>query len=360
MKKTSIMVVMVLIVSLVGFVLFNNKAAMEKKAKVEVLTSFPVSVISVIKQPLTEELSQIGTIVSKNDVTVVSEISGKVTAVMVAQGTSVQKGSPLLKIEDAIPEANFVAAQANYEKAQKDYDSYKTLYAKGLISESDLDSARLAFKSADAQYIASQRQYHNSVITSPITGVVTSRPVNVGTMMNPGTVVANVIDNSSFKVELNIGEKDVFRLKAGDRVIVTTDAYPGAKITGHVKSISDKADGAHNYPIEITIPDSKQYPLKSGMFGTVRFNLGSQSVLTIPRNAIIGSIKAPQVFVIRDGVALSQNIVTGTQNENEVAVIQGLNEGDQVVVSGQNNLRDKMKVTVMKERNQFENKLMVR
>ncbi len=360
MKKTLFMVVMVLIVFIVGFVLFNNKAAMEKKAKVDVLTSFPVSVISVTKQQLTEELSQIGTIVSKNDVTVVSEISGKVTAVMVNQGTSVQKGSPLLKIEDAIPEANFVAAQASYEKAQKDYDSYKTLYGKGLISESDLDSARLAFKSAEAQYIGAQRQYHNSVITSPITGIVTSRPVNIGAMVNPGTVVANVIDNSSFKVELNIGEKDVFRLKAGDSVIVTTDAYPGTKITGHVKSISDKADGAHTYPVEITIPDSQQYPLKSGMFGTVRFNLGNQSVLTIPRNAIMGSIKAPQVFVIRGGVALSQNIVTGTQNENEVAVIQGLYEGDQVVVSGQNNLRDKMKVTVMKEGHQFDNKLIAR
>lgn len=348
MKKTLIMLVMVLIVSLVGFVLFNNKAAMEKKAKVDVLASFPVSVISVTKQQLTEELSQVGTIVSDNDVTVVSEISGKVTAVMVAQGSYVQKGSPLLKIEDVVPEANFIAAQANYEKARKDYDSYKTLYSKGLISESDMDSSRLAFKSAEAQYIGAQKQYHNSLVTSPITGVVTSRPVNIGDMVNPGTVVANVIDNSSFKVELNIGEKDAFKIKKGEGVTVATEAYQSIKIKGTVKSVSDKADTAHTYPVEITIPSNKQYPLKSGMFGTVTFELGTQNLLTIPRSAIVSSIKNPQVFVVQNGIAVLRNILTGTQNDTDIGVTQGLNEGEMVVVSGQSNLRDKVKVTILK------------
>jgi RND family efflux transporter MFP subunit len=348
MKKAVIWVASGLVIVLIGFVLFNNKAAMEKKAKSDVLTSFPVSVTPVKKQQLTQELSQVGTIVSNNDVAVVSEISGKVTAVMVSQGSYVRKGSPLLKIEDVVPEANFIAAQANYEKAQKDYDSYKTLYAKGLISESDLDSARLAFKSAEAQYIAAQKQYHNSVITSPITGVVTARPVNIGDMVNPGTTVANVIDNSLFKVELNIGEKDAFKIKAGDGVIVATEAYPGVKIGGMVKSISDKADAAHTYPVEITIPSNKEYPLKSGMFGTVSFDLGTQNVLTVPRIAIVSSIKNPQVFVIRDRVAVLRNIVIGTQNDTDVAVSQGINEGEMVVISGQNNLRDKAKVTVLK------------
>jgi RND family efflux transporter MFP subunit len=348
MKRALAVGSMVGIALLVVLTLLNNKAAMEKKARADVLTSYPVSVITVTKQQLSEELSQAGTIVSNNDVTVVSEISGKVTAVMVTQGSYVKKGSPLFKIEDAVPEANFLAAQANYEKAVKDYDSYKTLYNKGLISESDLDSARLAYKSAEAQYIGAQRQYHNSVITSPITGIVTSRLVNIGTMVSPGSVVANIIDNSSFKVQLNVGEKDAFKLRVGDGVTVTTDAYPGIKITGKVKSISDKADGAHTYPVEIAIPNSKQYPLKSGMFGTVCFNLGTQNVLTIPRNAIIGSIKDPQVFIVQDNIAVCRNIVTGMQNDTDVAVIEGLKEDQKVVVSGQNNLRNRVKVTVMK------------
>jgi RND family efflux transporter MFP subunit len=348
MKKTFIWIATGFVVFLIGFVLFNNKAAMEKKAKTDVLTSYPVSVISVTREQLTNQLSQVGTIVSNNDVAVVSEISGKVTAVMITQGSYVRKGSPLLKIEDVVPEANFIAAQANYEKAQKDYDSYKALYSKGLISESDLDSARLAFKSAQAQYIGAQKQYHNSLITAPIAGIVTARPVNIGDMVNPGTMVANVIDNSSFKVELNIGEKDAFKIKEGDKVTVGTDAYPGIKINGIVKSISDKADAAHTYPVEIVIPSNKQYPLKSGMFGAVSFDLGTQNVLTVPRAAIVSSIKNPQVFVVKDGVAVLRNIVTGIQDDVDVAVTQGLNEGEMLVVSGQNNLHDKVKVTVLK------------
>jgi RND family efflux transporter MFP subunit len=348
MKKSLIVIATVLVFGLIIFTLFNNKMAMDKKAQADVLTSYPVSVVSASKKQITDELSQVGTIVSNNDVAVISEISGKVTAVMVSQGSYVQKGSPLLKIEDAVPEANFIAAQANYEKAQKDYDSYKTLYAKGLISESDLDSARFAFKSAEAQYIGAQKQYHNSVITSPITGVVTARPVNIGDMVNPGTTVANVIDNSSFKVELNIGEKDAFKIKVGEGVTITTGVYPGVKIKGTVKSISDKSDAAHTYPVEVTIPCNKQYPLKSGMFGTVSFDLGAQNVITVPRDAIMSSIKNPQVFVVENGVAILRDIVIGIQNDTDVAVSQGLSEGEKVVASGQNNLRDRVKVAVLK------------
>jgi RND family efflux transporter MFP subunit len=348
MKKIFILGGAVLGVALLIFTLLISKGALEEKAKANELSSQPVSVVSVTKGQLAEEVSQVGTIVANNDVSVVSEIGGKVTAVMVEEGTHVQPGSPLLKIEDVVPEANYVAAQTNYEKAQKDYQSYQTLYNKGLISESELDLARLTLKSAQAQYIGAGRQYHNSVVTSPITGVVTARPVNVGVMVNPGTVVANIIDNSLFKVKLNIAEKDVFKMRTGDAVEVTTDVYPGAKLNGRVKSISDKATPSHTYPVEVVIHNSEQYPLKSGMFGTVTFKLSQKDTLVIPRKAVIGNIPNVQVFVVQNGVATLRNISTGAESSKGIEVTGGLTEGETVVVSGENNLRDHTQVIVKK------------
>ncbi len=159
--------------------------------------------------------------------------------------------------------------------------------------------------------------------------------------------MANVIDNSLFKVKLNIGEQEAFRLRVGEPVTVTTDVYPGVKLSGKVESISDKADGAHTYPVEVSISSSREYPLKSGMFGTLTFNLGVRDGLTIPRNSIVGSIKNPQVFVIQNGTAVLRNIVTGTANGTDVAVTEGLSEGELVVAGGKNNLQDGMKVKVV-------------
>lgn len=347
MKKTFVVLGIVMVIGLIVFTLIHNKKMMEEKAAVNALSSYTVSVIPASKKELNSQLSQTGTILANNDVAIVSEVTGKVTAIMVSEGAYVQNGSPLLKVEDDIPEANFLAAKTNYQKAQKDYDSYQSLYSEGLISESDLDGARLAFKSAEAQYIGARKQYKNSVITSPIAGVVTARPVNVGTMVSQGTVVANVIDNSSFKVKLNIGEQEAFRLRVGDPVTVTTDVYPGVKLGGKVKSISDKADGAHTYPVEVLISSSREYPLKSGMFGTLTFNLGVRHGLTIPRNSIVGSIKNPQVFVVQNGTAILRNIVTGPANGTDIVVTNGLSEGERVIAGGQNNLQDGMKVKVV-------------
>lgn len=348
MKKALVLIGAVLVVGLLIVTLFITKGAVEEKAKANDLSGYPVSVLPVTKKELAGEVSQVGTIVANNDVPVVSESGGKVTAVMIDEGSRVRQGSPLLKIEDVVPEANYVAAQTNFEKAQKDYQSYQTLYEKGLISESELDSARLAYKSAQAQYIGAGHQYHNSTVTSPIAGVVTARPVNVGIMVNPGSVVANIIDDSIFKVRLNIAEKDVFKMQTGDAVIITTDVYPGVTMSGIVKSISDKANPSHTYPVEVMIHNNQQYPLKSGMFGTVTFNLKKENTLMIPRDAVIGAGRNAQVFVVKSGVATLRNILTGVEDGGNIGVIQGLEEGEAVVVSGQNKLRDHSRVTTIR------------
>jgi RND family efflux transporter MFP subunit len=350
MKKLIAIIGVFCVVGLIIFTLLSNKAAMQEKAKITPITSFPVSVVTVSKQKLDEKLSQVGVIVANNDVAIVSELQGqaKVTAVLVKEGSYVGVGSPIVKIDDVLPRANYLAAKTSYEKSQKDWERNQSLQKDGLISDSQLESARLAYESAQAQYVAAQRQYQNATITSPISGLITSVPVNIGMIVNPGTVVANVIDNSLFKVKLNIGEEDAFQLRVGDSVVVETDVYPGVKFNGTTSSVSGKGDEAHTYPVQIIIPNNKQYPLKSGMFGKVSFNLKNQIAITIPRDALVGSIKNPQVYVVQDGTAKLRNILVGTTVGTIISVKQGLAEGETVVISGQDNLQDNVEVAIQK------------
>jgi RND family efflux transporter MFP subunit len=138
-------------------------------------------------------------------------------------------------------------------------------------------------------------------------------------------------------------------LKAGDAVEVTTDVYPGVKFPGKISTLSAKADEAHTYPIEIVLNNAKDHPLRAGMFGKVMFtSIARTEVVSIPRQALVGSLKNPQVFILEQQIARLRTVVVGSETGTELGVVGGLQDGDLVVVNGQNNLKDSMSVEVIK------------
>ncbi|MFN3427451.1 MAG: efflux RND transporter periplasmic adaptor subunit [Candidatus Thermochlorobacter sp.] len=324
-------------------ILLNNKAKSDAKAAKSLETEKAVSVSTIIvsKNKLSETLSLIGTITANNDVAIVSETSGRVVSVGAKVGDYKPAGSVIAQVDDELKLANFKSAEVAYEKAKKDLERYEALLKEGGISDAQVESARLNFKSAEAQYIVARRQLRDTRITTPISGIVTERKVDIGAMVSAGMTVANVVDIAKLKVKVNVAEQDVFKLKVGDEVEVTTDVYPGIKFKGTIATISAKGDEAHTYPVEIILSNSKEHPLKAGMFGRVNFtSLGEREALTIPREALIGSVKAPEVFVAENGVAKLRAITVGREAGKILEVIDGLKEGERVIVSGQNNLRD--------------------
>lgn len=347
MKKILASLIGVLVLGAIVFVLFSNRAEMQKEAQIEKISKYPVNVWQVKTETVDSQITQVGIINANNNIPVVSELQGKVVSVLVKEGAYVSAGTPIVRVEDLVPRTNLTVVQKNHEKAKKDLERYQNLHNDGLISDSQLESVRLNYEAADAQLIDAQRQYQNSVVRSPISGIISTRPANLGMMVNPGTVIANVVDTSRFKVQVKVGEATAFKLKVGDSVTIATEIYPGAKLMGRVENIGIAADAAHTYPVEIVIPVDSRYPLKSGMFGKVTFNFGSNDALVIPRKALIGSIKKPQVFVAKDGLAMLRDLVIGEEAEEFLLINAGLREGEYIVVSGQNNLRDNVKIEIV-------------
>lgn len=331
-------------------ILLNNKARSDEKARrsQEIEKAIPITVAEVKKGALKQELSLVGTIVANNDVVVVSETDGRVTAVYAKVGDYKPAGSALVQVDDELKLAAFKSAEVAYEKAKKDYERYQSLVKEGAISDSQLEQARQAYQAAEAQYIVARRQHQDATVKTPISGVVTARNVDVGAYLGKGAIVANVVDISRLKVKVNVAEQDVFLLKQGDEVEVTTDVYPNVAFKGRIESISVKGDEAHTYPVEISLPNSKEYPLKAGMFGRVTFaTLGEREALLIPREALVGSVKNPEVFVADGEVARLRRIVVGREAGLWLEVRDGLKEGEKVVVSGQNNLKDGYAVQIV-------------
>jgi RND family efflux transporter MFP subunit len=350
MKKVAIISAFILILGLIGLVLLENKAKMAVKAKTFSLTSFPVLVMTLSKQDFGNTLSQVGVITANSDVAVVSETQGKIKAVRVKVGSIVVVGTPLLEVDDELPKAQMLTAEVNYHKAKKDLERQESLHHDAVISDTELESTRLAYQAAESQYTVARRQYDNAYITAPISGVISAVPVEVGVMITPGTIIANIVDIKRLKVKLNVAEEDAFQLKVGDPAEITTSIYPGVTFQGVIDSISAKGDEAHTYPVEVRFNNSAQCPLKAGMFGRVNFKgMSGEKVILIPREALVGSVKEPEVFIIKDGVAHLRKLVIGAEQGTDLVVRQGLSEGETIVTNGQENLEDNVPVTVMKD-----------
>jgi RND family efflux transporter MFP subunit len=324
-------------------ILLNNKARSDEKARLgqAVEKAVAVTVAKVSKGTIEQDLTLVGTIAANNDVAIVAEVDGRVTGVAAKVGDYKQAGALLVQVDDELKLASFKSAEVAYEKAKKDYERYQSLLKDGAISDNQLEQARQAYQAAEAQFIVARRQYEDTKIKTPISGVVTARNVDVGAYLSKGALVANVVDISRLKVKVNVAEQDVFKLKVGDEVEVRTDVYPGVVFKGKIETISAKGDEAHTYPVEILIPNNKENPLKAGMFGRISFTtIGKRETLLIPREALIGSVKNPKVFVAEGETARLREIVVGREAGMLLEVRDGVKEGELVITNGQNNLKD--------------------
>lgn len=351
--RMMIALIVVLIAGLVFGIYSCNKAKSDgqNNAAGTIATSYAVSVVTASKQDVTDSFSQVGTIVAYNDVAVMSETSGRVVKVDAEVGDYKPAGSVLVEVDSELKEAAYKTANVSYEKAKKDLERYEALYKEGSISDSQIEQARWSYQSAESQYIVARRQLNDTKITTPISGIVTARYVNIGSMVMSApaaTMIANVVDISRLKVKVNVAEKDVIRLKVGEKVEVTTDVFPSDVFTGFIFSISSKGDEGHTYPVEVVLKNSKQQ-LKAGMFGRVNFMpISSGNLIVIPRECIVGSVKNATLYVIENSVAKVRSVVVGKEIGKNVEILSGLQEGEQVVLNGQNNLSDGASVIVRK------------
>ncbi len=345
MKHKKLILVVGLPLVAVLLFLLNRGNNSETSQTATVTNGVPVSVTTAQRQKLASSISIAGTINPNNDVNVVSQTQGPVLRVHANVGTIVKAGTVLVEVEDKIQRSNLATAEISHQKAKRDFERSESLFQENSISPAQLDAARLALKAAENQMDIARQQLEYTKITTPITGTVNSRSVDVGTMVQPGMPVANIVDITTLKVRTNVSEREAFELKPGDAVEIRTDVYPDRPFTARVDNIASKADDAHTYPVEIKMYNDTQRPLKAGMFCRISFrSLANVHALAIHRVALVGSVKDASVFVVLNGVARLRPIVVGKQTNDFFEVLRGLEEGDSVVTSGQNNLVDSTRV----------------
>ncbi len=349
--KKKIIIIAIICVLAVGLIvkLIINKSEIDASAKPkDIKVEVPVTIVKAKKSIIDNGFSVNGTFLASRELTIISQTQGKLVKIGFENGDFVGEGQVLAQCDLELLEAQKALAEANLNKMKSDLKKFEEMYKTNAVTLQQIEEMRLACLNAQTNLVTVNKQIEYAVIKAPFSGYITKKYIEKGGMLMPGAMVAEIIDINTLKFVANVSESDIDKVKNGGPVKITADIYDGIFYDGKIRSVGFKADEAKRFPVEIEVRNNTAKPIKAGMYGLASFDCeGTREALLIPRTALVGSIKEPKVFVVDGKTASARMLKLGTSTESSIEVLDGLKEGDQVVVSGQINLEDGTTVQII-------------
>lgn len=311
----------------------------------------PVSVTPVERGSVSRAVTVSGNIEPIRVVGVNSQISGALLAVLVEEGNVVSTGSVLARVDDRELQAQLEAAEAAYQVTEAAYERAKQLLERKVITLPEYERDRTAFTAARAALEQVRTRVAYATVTAPIDGVVTEKRVEAGDVVAPQTRLFTLADVSTLVVRVGVSELDVVAVNVGDPVVLTLDAFPERTFRGHVRRIFPTGDPTTRLvPVEVALRGQDAGEVRPGFLARVTFALGTRDgVLLVPASALVGGAGSESVFVVQDGRAVRRTVMPGVTSEGRVEIVNGLQEGEEVIVAGNNMLRDGAAVRVIED-----------
>lgn len=346
MKKIITPLVLVIIAASIGFTLFKNKQEMEVKAEQAMKTSESIPVRTEVVKKTENKITFVsnGTFKPSQELTLKSEASGKVVRIFKEKGAYVRKGDVIAKLDDDLLESELAIAEVKLGQSKKDLERYENLAGTEAITEKQLEESRNATKMNESQVKMIKKRLANTTITAPISGYINEDYIEIGTLMNPGMDVADIVNVQPLKLVVNVSEMEIARINKGDKVSLKVGVLPEKEFTGKVTFTSNKGDASLRYEVEIELDESSDQ-IKPGMFAYASFNYPAEEAILIDRKALVSGVKQPEVFVVENGRAVLKEVKLAQVGDNKLVLLDGLKEGEKLVTSGLINLKDGTPVT---------------
>ena len=317
-----------------NIVQFNKEAAIAVIADTVVLqeVAFPSTFSGTFEPNLETKLS--------------AELQGKINAVFVDVGDFVQKGQPLIQLDNSLLKLQLEGIEVQIEGLELDAKRYTILTKADAIQGVQLEKTLLALKAAKIQKATLAEQIQKTNIKAPFSGVVIAKLTEQGAFAAPGIPLLQITDIAVLKFTINIPETDLALFQIGKSYTITPDVMQNELINGKMYMVGSKANAGNSYAIQFKI-NNTDLSLKAGMFGKVIVkNNRSAKGIFIPSSAIIGSATNPQVYVVKNGKAIKQDVLIQSTLQNQVLLASGIVAGDVIVVNGFINLYDGANVTI--------------
>lgn len=267
---------------------------------------------------------------------VVPQSGGRITKINVEVGDFVSAGQVLAEMD----RVNLEQSRLKLANDSTELARIKGLFEQGGVSQSDYEAMELAYKVSRKSF---ENLLENTVLRSPINGVVTARNYDKGDMYAMASPIYVVQQITPVKLLVGISETDYTKVKKGDAVTLTADALPGREFTGKVNRLYPTIDPAtHTFLTEVLV-NNYDKALRPGMYAKVKVTFSVNHSIVIPDAAVMkqqGSGVRSVYVVNSDNTVTSSQVTLGRHFSGQYEILEGLSEGDVVVVKGHSSLRN--------------------
>jgi membrane fusion protein (multidrug efflux system) len=308
-----------------------------------------VEVTKVKTLRIQDDAQAVGTLRSRQSVTLRPEVSGRIAQIGFADGARVRRGQLLVQLDDVLQRAELSQSQAQLSIARANLKRNQELVAENFVAQRVLDESQANLQVAEAQVALAQARLQRMRVTAPFDGTVGLRSINLGEYVKDGADLVNLEDTSALTVDFRLPERYQTRIKPGQSVQVQLDALPGQSFVARVQAVDPLLDAnGRSVAVRAVLPPSPAGDLRPGMFARVLTVFAvNEAALVVPEEALVPQGGKQFVFKLeKDGEGDAAKLVSkrtevqlGVRQGAQVQVVAGVAEGDTVVVAGQQRLQ---------------------
>jgi membrane fusion protein (multidrug efflux system) len=349
-----ILLVLMVLAALIGGLAYFKYAQIQAEIAMfsQPIPAPTVTLVTVERTAWEPTLEAVGTVQALQGVDVNNEVAGQVTAIELESGAMVKQGQILVRLADDVDRADLEGLQAAERLARIKVERTRTLLKDRAIAQGDFDEISAQLDQASAQVKGKQATIEKKSIRAPFDGQLGIRMINLGQFLPEGSSIVPLQTLDPIYVDFSLPERHLARLFTGQAVQVRVAAHPDRTFDGKIQVISPGIDqGTRNVRVR-SLLDNPDFALRPGMFARVAALLPiEEDVLTVPREAIAFNTYGDAVFVVREeeGKTLVERrqVRTGAVRGEQIAVLEGLVDGDRVVSSGQVKLSNGQEVRIV-------------
>ena len=279
---------------------------------------------------------------------VVARTLGVVEALFVEEGDVVEAGQPLAQLETERLALEVQRSRTQLANLKAAYERAERLNTSKMISPTEYDAARFGYHTELTNLRLREYELREATIRATISGVITRRHIKVGHTLNQNAPAFEMKRLDNIEAELNVPEREIRRIRSGQFARVIVDALPDDGFEGEVTRVAPEVDPTSGtFRVTVTL-ENTDGRLKPGMFGRVdvRTDVRPDALLT-PLEAVVTLRDRSSLFVVSDDVAERRQVTTGYVSDGNIEILTGAREGEQVVMTGQDGLRDGTRVSIV-------------
>lgn len=278
-------------------------------------------------------------------------VQGWIKKIHVEEGDYIEKGNILLELDAQEHELAEKRSQIVYEQSKNACDRCKAMYQKNLKSLEDYEEAKFMEQRAKVEWQQAQLTLSHTKIPAPISGFIGERFRRHGDLVSTADKLLTIINTNEMIAIIHVPERQIQNIYKNQKAFIESDYLKKEKLDAWVKRISpvvDSASGTFRVVVGVQNPQNK---LKSGMFVNVHIVLDTHiNTILIPKKAIVYENENQYVFLVKDAQAHKTKVIGGYQTATIMESLEGIQAGDQIIIVGQANLKDKSKVKIVPSR----------